>query len=196
MRVKTPSRPRSYHQLFEDHSHSQTTPDHTQVRFDILNSPLDERESDLAEEDEEEQDEDMLGADASSTSSSKRHTMDFTMEPPSPTRMPRRREDTARRSKRFSLPAVALQTTSVTARTTTSFVDTGENNVDRKSVVRTKRFSLMLTGRRGHSGTQSELVGRSKGRIEEEVQDVEGKSELAKGVAAGKLSELLGRKKV
>lgn len=194
VRVKTPSRPRSYHQIFEDQS-SLTTPDHGQVRF-VVSSPLDERESEagsLAEvEGEVEEDEDVFGADACSTSSSNRHTMDFTADPPSPSRMPRRREDTARRSKRFSLPAVALQTTNVTARTTTANLAD-----DRKSVVRTKRFSLVLSGRHGHGhgygGTQSEMVG-SQGKIDEEAQDADGKSELGKGVAAGKLSELLGRK--
>ncbi|KAF7345501.1 hypothetical protein MVEN_01568600 [Mycena venus] len=98
--------------------------------------------------------------------------------------LPRRKEDTARRNKRFSLPAVALQTTSVTARTQAP-VQEGKRD-GRAS--RTKRFSLVL-GTRHHqhhpSKAQSEMVGR--GRIEEEDPEAQGgaEPELAKGVAAG-----------
>ncbi|KAJ6568436.1 hypothetical protein DFH09DRAFT_983267 [Mycena vulgaris] len=94
----------------------------------------------------------------------------------------RRKEDTVRRNKRFSLPAVALQTTSVTART--QQVQEGRHR-DGQPPVRTKRFSLVL-GSRPHF-SKSEIGGAPKGRIEEED------SELGRGVAAGKLSELLGR---
>ncbi|KAK7031745.1 hypothetical protein R3P38DRAFT_2925523 [Favolaschia claudopus] len=99
-----------------------------------------------------------------------------------------RREDTARRNKRFSLPAVALQTTSVTARTTMPEGRAREGA--RAAPKAAKRFSLVLGTRHhhghGHGKTHaSEMHGR--GRIEEE------ETELGKGVAAGKLSELLGR---
>ncbi|KAF8211050.1 hypothetical protein K438DRAFT_1664934 [Mycena galopus ATCC 62051] len=109
--------------------------------------------------------------------------------------LPQRREDTARRNKRFSLPAVALQTTSVTARTQAPGDGGRQRDRDGRGP-RTKRFSLVLGTRHNHhpSKTQSEMTGR--GRIEEEGVHHEGGGagpELAKGVAAGKLSELLGR---
>jgi FYVE/RhoGEF/PH domain-containing protein 5/6 len=99
---------------------------------------------------------------------------------------PSQREDTARRRKRFSMPAVALQTTSVVART-----EVGEHDRDGVGVngARVTRFSLVLGGRaqtHGHGGTQSEVGGK--------VRDAGGKAELGKGVAASKLSELLGRR--
>ena len=86
-----------------------------------------------------------------------------------------RKEDTARRRKRFSLPAIALQTTSVTARPNA----TGDG--------RSKRFSLVLGGR--SSGRQ----GQSEVQCDEE--QTLGKGDLGSGVAAVKLGELLGRRK-
>ncbi|KAJ7780090.1 hypothetical protein DFH07DRAFT_875712 [Mycena maculata] len=79
----------------------------------------------------------------------------------------RRNEDTARRNKRFSLPAVAVQITSVEARTE------GREGA--------KRFSLVLGSRSAHAH-----VGKGAGEEE---------GGLGRGVAAGKLSELLGRHK-
>ncbi|KAK0185060.1 hypothetical protein F5146DRAFT_1073287 [Armillaria mellea] len=157
VRVKSPaSRPRSYHQILEDfqgHDHS---------RFD-LTSPVEEEGT--TEED---------SLDTESYASSKRHTVDLTEEPEC------RREDTARRNKRFSLPAVALQTTSVTTRTM-------EGSKLRST--KTQRFSLVLGGKGSHvlhgHGKRSEFVGKSR---------VQGDEGLGKGVAAGKLSELLGKK--
>ncbi|KAJ7483408.1 hypothetical protein FB451DRAFT_1350552 [Mycena latifolia] len=117
---------------------------------------------------------------ASSTGGSRPQTIIDLSDGPPPQR---RNEDTARRNKRFSMPAVALQTTSVTART--QQVQEGRHR-DGRPPVRTKRFSLVLGTRPHIHKTQSEMVG-SGGRIEEE------ESELGRGVAAGKLSELLGR---
>ncbi|KAJ7230335.1 hypothetical protein GGX14DRAFT_508100 [Mycena pura] len=88
------------------------------------------------------------------------------------------REDTARRNKRFSMPAVAVQTTSVTART--QLVQERRHRDGR--TVRTKRFSLVLGTRPHASRTQSEL-------------ETKGGAGLGQGVAAGKLSELLSRHK-
>ncbi|KAJ7330433.1 hypothetical protein DFH08DRAFT_1022692 [Mycena albidolilacea] len=110
---------------------------------------------------------------------------------------PRRREDTARRNKRFSLPAVALQTTSVTARTQAPGPEGRDGQGQGQGrAPRAKRFSLVL-GTRHHqhqpSRTQSEMV-LGRGRIEEEDAQ-EGAPELGKGVAAGRLSELLGRQR-
>ncbi|KAI0066576.1 hypothetical protein BV25DRAFT_1849149 [Artomyces pyxidatus] len=87
-----------------------------------------------------------------------------------------RREDTARRHKRFSLPSVGLQTTPVTARPNS----TGEGLA--------KRFSLVLGGR---------TIGRAKAtavRAGEGRQAAE-EGTLKQGAAVVKLSELLGRRK-
>jgi hypothetical protein len=90
---------------------------------------------------------------------------------------PRRKEDTARRHKRFSLPAMSIQTTPVTARPNA----TGEG--------RSKRFSLVLGGR--SSGSR-----QAQGEIQREGEERGfGKGDLGSGVAAVKLGELLGRRK-
>jgi len=81
----------------------------------------------------------------------------------------RRKEDTARRHKRFSLPAIALQTTAVTTRPNA----TGEGQG--------KRFSLVLGGKL----PRDEVLDGSG--------DDPGKDELRSGVAVGKLTELLER---
>jgi FYVE/RhoGEF/PH domain-containing protein 5/6 len=97
-----------------------------------------------------------------------------------------RREDTARRSKRFSLPAVALQTTSVVARTSGGEgVGVGMNTGGAGKV---KRFSLVLGGR-VHAQAHGHGFGVSKSEV---IGGGEGKG---RSVAAGKLSELLGRRR-
>ena len=81
-----------------------------------------------------------------------------------------------RTRKRFSMPAIALQTTSVTAMPKVS----GEG--------RSKRFSLVLGGgkQKGHvaqAQVQNELDDSARG----------GEQDLRRGVAAVRLQELLGR---
>lgn len=78
-----------------------------------------------------------------------------------------RREDTARRSKRFSLPAVALQTSPVVTKQRSA----GEG--------RSKRFSLVLGGRNGTAKR------KPKSGTSQDERD------LSKGVAVSKLQELL-----
>ena len=111
----------------------------------------------------------------------------------SPASSPRkvRREDTARRMKRFSLPAIGLQNTSVTARTTIDAEDAGDTSVTASPTKeaagtpgRSRRFSLVLSGRR-ESGSG---LGQGQGEFES-LSDLR----LSKGVAANKLSELLIR---
>jgi FYVE, RhoGEF and PH domain containing 5/6 len=88
-----------------------------------------------------------------------------------------KRENTARRHKRFSLPAVALQTTSVMTRTS--------EGLEKSPVRGKKRFSLVLgKGGEGKKGRDTEVSLGGGNR------DDHG---LGKGVAAGKLNELLGR---
>ena len=85
-------------------------------------------------------------------------------------------ESTLRSKKRFSMPAIALQTTSVTARP--NIIGEGQS----------KRFSLVLGGsrQRNSSVLHSRVVTNSEQDREEAYQDT-------KGVAAAKLTELLAR---
>ncbi|KAJ6580806.1 hypothetical protein B0H19DRAFT_485341 [Mycena capillaripes] len=158
-----PPRPRSYYQILEDFEESR-------------------RATATVQEEDVDVDED---GDGDSGSSGAQMGGDAGEEEP-----PTRREDTARRNKRFSLPAVALQTTSVTART--QVVQEGRHR-DGRAPGRTKRFSLVLGSRSHASKTQSEGIGRGKIEEEEDQTAPGAEPELAKGVAAGKLSELLGR---
>lgn len=84
---------------------------------------------------------------------------------------PSRKEDSARRHKRFSFPAVAIQTTPVTA------CPTGDGR---------KKVSLLPGGRPGTGGqAQHEIHGEHQSS---------GRDGLSHGMAAIKLSELLGRR--
>lgn len=158
-----PPRPRSYHQLLEDFQ------DHDHSRFE-LTSPVEEEGTT----------EDESTLDAASLASSKRHTVNLTEDAPA------RREDTARRNKRFSLPAVALQTTSVTTRSGGSPKE-GSRFAGGVGYTRSKRFSLVL----GHKG--SHMLGH--GSTKKGISIADGNvNELGQGAAAGKLSELLGKK--
>ena len=201
IRASNASRPRSFVQILEDFeelggsSTATSSPNRSQVTVD-LNSPLAE---DTEEDEGEEDGEGVFADDATTTtsSSSKRHTVIDLRSVQT-----QKQEDTARRNKRFSMPAVALQTTSVTARTqqeTIKVVDSGAPT----GQARSKRFSLVLGGRnRGHSPkssqTHSEMYANRKGTgediLEEASMDELVKRDLSKGIAAGKLSELLGRK--
>ncbi|KAJ3760197.1 hypothetical protein EV360DRAFT_40334, partial [Lentinula raphanica] len=84
-----------------------------------------------------------------------------------------RREDTARRHKRFSTPAVAIQTTSVLGSLLPGMPGT-----------RSKRFSL-ISG--GPASPGSRRVARSEFNPNRDGTD------LGKGMAASRLNELLGR---
>jgi FYVE/RhoGEF/PH domain-containing protein 5/6 len=172
------SRPRSYHQILEDFQ------DMDQGRSDVLNLPLEEGE------DEDHEEENLDHADYLGL---RRESSLMSTGPISASSSPRR-EDTARRNKRFSLPAVSLQTTSVTARTGFGDGEAGTGGNSASQLRPNKRFSLVLGGSRHHgqggSRSQSEMTAKV-----EEGSDGKGKGELGKGVAAGKLSELLGRKK-
>ncbi|KAJ7604394.1 hypothetical protein FB45DRAFT_957079 [Roridomyces roridus] len=148
VRVRSPPpRPRSYHQILEDFEGAAV--------HHAITSPVEEEE-----DDEEGYEESTVAGDS---------VVDLSE--PSPSVM--RNEDTARRNKRFSTAAVALQTTSVTARTQV----VQEVRVGGGPGTRTKRFSLVL-------GTRPTHVPKS--------HSGDG-AELGKGVAAGRLSELLGR---
>ncbi|KXN83956.1 FYVE, RhoGEF and PH domain-containing protein 6 [Leucoagaricus sp. SymC.cos] len=85
-------------------------------------------------------------------------SMNWSSQPPIPVPSPRRRkEDTARRSKRFSLPAVALHTANVTARTmSTASGSSGSGSGGNGN-------SSVSSGTSG--GTRGENVGGAMGRL-------------------------------
>lgn len=153
IRLKSsPSRPRSYHQIVEDFER----------RFDV-SAPVVE-ETDAEAEDRDWQDEN--GDATPCPSPSNCHTVtNITNEIP--------KEDTIRRMKRFSMPAVALHTTVVTTRTqgTSGGASTSEGGGGRS-----KRFSLVLNGR----------TLRTPSRRSPQTP-------LSNGEAAGKLNELLDK---
>jgi FYVE/RhoGEF/PH domain-containing protein 5/6 len=163
VRIKNASRPKSYHQILEDFANQESG------NLDFV-SPT--QEGDL--------DQNQVGNEETPP----RHLVSISSSPT-------RREDTARRSKRFSMPAVALQTTSVTARTASGVEEGG----------RAKRFSLVLGGRigGGHGAsrtTHSHLGGRlSEGIDEGKHSEVKNLGDLGGGVAASRLSDLLKRRK-
>ncbi|KAL0567367.1 hypothetical protein V5O48_014626 [Marasmius crinis-equi] len=119
--TSTSSRPRSYHQILEDFLAAEqgkrpeeggeegTSEDPSRLSPDYgIPNPKLKREVSFAP------------SLAPSVASSKRHTVVHLAGPESSMLLGEvngRREDTARRNKRFSMPAVALQTTSVTTRT-------------------------------------------------------------------------------
>lgn len=162
-RPRAASRPRSYHQIVEDFrargEYSPIAGSPTTSRFSESNTRLgepsfviDEREEDVGTESG-----DVVDSPVSNSVSL----------PPSP-----RKEDTARRNKRFSLPAVAIQTTPVTA--TPKLVGEG----------RSRRISLVL-GR-----SSSAYAGGGPGQANGDFGGM-----FRGGVAIGKLSELLSRNK-
>ncbi|CCM02758.1 uncharacterized protein FIBRA_04866 [Fibroporia radiculosa] len=166
IRIKPASRPRSYIQILEDfqeHNNGDPFPlvSPSGSRFSVgsegySSTILDERDEELAED---------AHTQSRSTHSPSRAVSSL---PPTP-----RRENTARRGMRFSLPAVALQTNPVTARQ--DIVGEGSS----------RRFSLVLsrgdTVSRGSSGEKARSHGSDWG--------------FREGLAAIKLSELLGRMK-
>ena len=93
---------------------------------------------------------------------------------------PKRKEDTVRKKKRFSMPALAIQTTTVTAKTNAN--GTGKS----------KRFSLILGGR--GSSSQPNLTGDRLGtNVEEEEGTGGGGNGSRNSPAVGRLSDLLAR---
>ena len=92
----------------------------------------------------------------------------------------KRKEDTVRRKKRFSMPALAIQTTTVTAKTNVS------------GAGKSRRFSLILGGR-GSSSQPNLTENRLETNIEEEPNNSSRGSGFRNGAAVGRLSELLAR---
>lgn len=172
IRIKPASRPRSYTQIVEDFERS---PSELKLSSSMgLSASVASGVSalstsfDIAESSDE----------VDSPSSAMFPRQPFSTPPPSAfnnrsSSTPRRQEDTARRQKRFSMPALALQTTPVTARPNVL----GEG--------KSKRFSLILGGK-GSGGSSSSSLVHLAGNREG------GEGGYGKGAAASKLQELLG----
>ncbi|EIM83574.1 uncharacterized protein STEHIDRAFT_83759 [Stereum hirsutum FP-91666 SS1] len=213
IKIRAPSsRPRSYHQILEDFQDHDSQTDNadpspsTATATDDSQSLLTSSNVDLPLQSQDLKDPTQSTPALptfSSSPSSSAHTHEPTLSQlvsprshyiatPGP-----RREDTARRHKRFSMPAVSLHTTPVTTRPNA----TGEG--------RSKRFSLVLgPGRnvnsavaksRGPSVVDGDrtVKGNAASRIlaEEERERMRGGDTLKNGAAAVKLGELLGRGK-
>jgi FYVE/RhoGEF/PH domain-containing protein 5/6 len=163
IRIKSAMRPRSYHQILEDFQRSEkglpgSGGSRPMMGTGSTTSHQDETESSAGLESE------------SVTGSSPQTPVDRQLS------TPWRKEDTVRRHKRFSLPAIALQNTPVTARPNAF------------GVGKSKRFSLVLGGRSSGQQAQND--------VPYEVREPGlGKGDLSSGVAAVKLGELLGRQK-
>ncbi|KAF9066839.1 hypothetical protein BDP27DRAFT_1329831 [Rhodocollybia butyracea] len=237
IKLRSPSssglRPKSYHEIMEDFNAA----DSAQAQSRAYNaSPVEE----MANEDENDipgstsgDGEDSSALSGSSVPSSRLHTAislspsassgSLSISPPGALShkgkgrilVSKRKEDTARRNKRFSMPAVALHPTSVVARThsilpspshkSVTFTEgIGKGDENKRSgasrfggsmlsgmpSTRSKRFSMVLGGRqaRGNDHTSgSKQLARNTGHNPE--------GDLAKGVAASKLTELLRRSK-
>ncbi|KAL0955221.1 hypothetical protein HGRIS_004123 [Hohenbuehelia grisea] len=199
LRVRTQSRPRSYHQILEDFQHHQNASaddDNTPGYSPVSLIRGDGEDTQLAPVHE-----------GSESSSGGRHCpIDLTSSspptPPTTHLVPRRHEDTVRRHARFSMPAVALQTTNVTTHTqpddggdagllesTASSAGAGAAAPRSRPGMRARRFSLVL-GSRPHTSD-----GRRSSETFSQDDDAKGRTELGRSLAAGKLSELLGRRR-
>ncbi|KAH9947082.1 hypothetical protein B0H21DRAFT_807905 [Amylocystis lapponica] len=157
IRVRPASRPRSYIQILEDfheHGHGEPTSSSSPSAWRYSGRIQDDAQSVPDERDEE-----CVAHDTSEDESSRAGSS----LPPTP-----RKENTARRHKRFSLPAVALHTSAVTARP--NLVGEGKG----------RRFSLVL----GRGGVNQSDASRLAGVETTDLRD---------GVAAGRLNELLAR---
>ncbi|KAG6889240.1 hypothetical protein C0992_005879 [Termitomyces sp. T32_za158] len=107
-----------------------------------------------------------------------------------------RKDDTARKKKRFSLPAVALHMTNVTTRTSASFDDDDfMQDGSRSPITASKRFSLVLGGGRHHKN--SGMRNESEATMSPGGTDSAGGGRHGMGIsiAAGKLVEILARKR-
>ncbi|KAH9926413.1 uncharacterized protein B0H18DRAFT_1118913 [Fomitopsis serialis] len=124
IRIRPTARPRSYVQILEDfQEHAHGTPSSSRTRF---GTPAGD-ESALDEREQGGQVLEVPAHDGASVAAADAPSRAGSSLPPTP-----RKENTARRHKRFSLPAVALQTSPVTARPNV----VGEGNA--------RRFSLVL----------------------------------------------------
>jgi len=116
-RLRLTTRPKSYHQIPENFGHQSGIPSSLST---LLDSAI--------EENPESSESEGVGSGSvvgeqyfDAMPLSTRSSVKFFSQPPSPSR--RKREDIMKRSKRFSLPAIALHPTNVTTRTTSVITD-------------------------------------------------------------------------
>ncbi|KAL4259511.1 FYVE-type domain-containing protein [Pleurotus pulmonarius] len=165
VRLRTPSRPRSYHQILEDFGAEHRS----QEELEPVHESHESSEPSTVRRGEE------------------GNVVDLTSSPPSTP--PLRNENTARRHQRFSVPAVALQTTSVMAHTISSpDSESGDTLPPLAGRRRSKRFSLVLGRSSSHSQDPS-------GKRQQEASEMPSAKSEFNSVAVGRLSELLSRKK-
>ena len=158
IRLRPATRPRSYIQILEDfqqHGQSHATPSPSRTRF---STPLGDDVSASASALDDSQTLDASDGRSSMMLESPGGAAATSL-PPTP-----RKENTARRHKRFSLPAVALQTSPVTARPNV----VGEGSA--------RRFSLVLgRGSQMHAGESSGFKdGLAVGKLSELLSRVGG----------------------
>ncbi|KAJ3770948.1 hypothetical protein FB446DRAFT_742259 [Lentinula raphanica] len=235
------SRPRSYYDIVEDFHSAGGVGGTPQAVKTQVTSPLEElmesNENAVSSSAYVADGEESSALSSSSVNSSRRHTtinlstssssISLSASPPTSSSaldvkgkrrllIAERREDTARRHKRFSTPAVAIQTTSVVTRTksmlpedshvlsrgkSVAFVEDGspsKRSEDGRRVIGSKLGSLLpgMPGTRskrfslisgGPASPGSRRVARSEFNPNRDGTD------LGKGMAASRLNELLGR---
>ncbi|KAF5332282.1 hypothetical protein D9611_008166 [Ephemerocybe angulata] len=175
IRLRPHQKLKSYHEILEDfEAHERGDP------FEEVASPAREDPGEwVSDVDDEERREEYLRSRL------------FTPTPPhslapSPQTSPmKRKEDTVRRRKRFSLPAVALQTTQVTARASLVIEDETDET-DSETPSRPRRFSLVLSPSKSGYGIRNS--------VSEAVREEDEGEGAGKSLAADKLSELLNRR--
>lgn len=153
-RIRAPSRPRSYLQILEDFN------DQSEAGSSPAASPATSRfvrgeEASCALDDLDEGEEDVGPLEDSASAPSDELGPSLALPPSSVPRRVTRKEDTVRRRKRFSLPAVALHTTPVTARPNV----VGEG--------RSKRWSLVLGNLRSGVNAAEFTHGMAAGKLNE-----------------------------
>ncbi len=181
VRLKSISRPKSYHQILEDFQQG--------GQNFLPGSPSTVLVDSLIEESSE------SNGEENDTLQDSPPSIHFS-QPPSPSPR-RRREDTARRSKRFSVPAIALHTTNVTAKIASA---TGGPNPNGS---RNISGSLEGVGNHGSGvvsrvgGNESGVIGRLRrlslvtgGRNPKPGND---EGSPVEGIAARKLAEALAK---
>lgn len=181
LRVKSHQRLRSYRQILEDFQEEARIKKQQDNGTSLNQDSLTESDKFKRYRGQDPEPEDQEAIDFWRTPS-------HSMAPPPVSSPLKRREDTARRSKRFSLPAIALHTTSVTARTAeigedTSALSRESSTGEPPQSALSKRFSLVLAGR---NSTYMDYSGKTS-------SDDLSEPSLARGVAAARLNELLGR---
>ncbi|KZT01190.1 uncharacterized protein LAESUDRAFT_731561 [Laetiporus sulphureus 93-53] len=183
IRVKPSARPRSYIHILEDfHEFGETSaPPSASTSFSRYSSMIGGRDGHCEEEEVAAVESAFTEMESPSRTTTGTGTTTESSFPPTP-----KRENTVRRHKRFSLPAIALQTNPVHARSNL----VGEGSARRISLVLGKGEPLghARADGDGDVGADGDGDGSGDGGGEER-----GRRASGHGIAAGMLTELLGR---